>query len=69
MPSSICDAAEEAARRIERPRRVEVVARAAGADEAMGPADAGAHADASGTYGETVAVGLDLLKLARKAKP
>ena len=46
MPSSIRDAAERAAGRIRRPARVEVVARAAGADEAMGPADAAAHADA-----------------------
>jgi hypothetical protein len=45
VPSSIRDAAEEAARRIQR-GRVEVVARATGADQAMGPADAGAHADA-----------------------
>ena len=46
MPSSIRDAAEEAAGRIGRPRRLQVVARAAGADDAIGLADAAAHADA-----------------------
>lgn len=46
MPSSIRVAAEEAGGRIRHPGRVEVVARAAGADDAMGPADAAAHTDA-----------------------
>lgn len=46
MPSSIREAAEEAAGRIGVPAHVEVVAHAPGADDAMSPADAGAHADA-----------------------
>lgn len=45
-PTVIRDAAEVAAGRIVTPAHVEVVAFAAGADEAMSPADMGAHAAA-----------------------
>ena len=46
MPSSIRDAAEDAAERIHAPAHVVVVARAPGADEAMSPAAQDAHTHA-----------------------